>query len=215
MLFSAVFEITGTVADGVRPSVNSACQALKEEVGVSVASVYNKPNRLETGTSEESVRCAAGEIFLCGIAKRGGHFTIRQYANLPWSSLGPGKYRGATETGKAYGQPTGIVDESGGKHVFRRVREELKGPTRDGDMEIRLISSPGQKTASAKRIARLYGKKRTVEIIFKELKSGLGLGEHQGDRQGILSNRTFPPKGNGSKFWSGQSKWNRLVWNSQ
>jgi hypothetical protein len=270
LLFSTVFEIMSTVVNGVRPSVNATYQALKEEVGVSVASVYNKLNCLETGTSEKLVRYAAGEIgpviqmlggrreplvrglrtrildgncieatehrikelraiasgalpgktlvvyeyesripvnvfacedghaqersllgrvlecvekgelwigdrnfcvvsFLCGIAERGGHFIIRQHANLPWKSTGPEKYRGATETGKVYEQPIEIVDESGGRHAFRRVRVELKEATRDGDMEIRLISSLGQKTASAKRIARIYKKRWTVETAFQEL----------------------------------------------
>ena len=288
-LFSTVFEITGTVVNGVRPSVNATWQALKEEVGVSVASVHDKPDCLETGTSEELVRYAAGEIgpaipalggkseplvrglrtriidgnrveatehgikelratasgalpgktlvvydcesripanvfacedghaqersllgrvlecvekgelwigdrnfcvvsFVCGIAERGGHFVIRQHANLPWKSTGPEKYRGTTETGKVYYQPIEIVDESGDKRVFRRVRVELKEPTRDGDMEIRLISSLGQKTASAKRIARFYGKRCPKETLLggadrSSRRRGLRLeGEHEKSR---------------------------------
>ena len=274
LLFSTVFEIMSTVVNGVRPSVNATYQALKEKIGVSVASVYNKLNCLETGVSEELVRYAAGEIgpairmlggrreplvrglrtmildgncieatehrikelraiasgalpgktlvvydyesripanvfacedghaqersllwrvlacvgkgelwigdrnfcvvsFLCGIVRRGGHFIIRRHANLPWKSLGPEKYRGSNETGKVYEQPIEVVDESGERHEFRQVRVELKEPTRDGDMEIWLISSLGQRTASAKRIARLYRKRWKIETAFQELKEYL------------------------------------------
>ncbi len=62
LLFSSVFQIMSDVVNGNRPSVNAAYKAMKDQVGVSVASVYNKLNCVESHTSEELVRYAAGEL---------------------------------------------------------------------------------------------------------------------------------------------------------
>ena len=44
LLFSSVFDIMTQVVSGSRPTVSAAHQASKEEIGVSVTSVYNKLN---------------------------------------------------------------------------------------------------------------------------------------------------------------------------
>jgi hypothetical protein len=50
------------VVCGSRPSVNAAYQASKDEITVSITSLYNKLNGIETNTSAELVRYAAGQI---------------------------------------------------------------------------------------------------------------------------------------------------------
>jgi len=62
LLFSSVFDIMSQVVSGSRPSVNAAYQASKEQIGVSVKSLYNKLNGIELNTSAELVRYAAGAV---------------------------------------------------------------------------------------------------------------------------------------------------------
>lgn len=62
LLFSSVFDIMSQVVCGNRASVNAAYQASKDEIGVSITSVYNKLNAMEANTSAELVRYAAGQV---------------------------------------------------------------------------------------------------------------------------------------------------------
>jgi hypothetical protein len=62
LLFSSVFDIMSQVVRGSHPSVNAAYQASKEDICVSITSVYNKLNGIETETSAELVRYAAGQV---------------------------------------------------------------------------------------------------------------------------------------------------------
>ena len=61
LLFSSVFDIMCQVVCGHHSSVHSAFQA-HEDIGVSITSLYNKLNGIESRTSGELVRYAAGEI---------------------------------------------------------------------------------------------------------------------------------------------------------
>ena len=49
------------VACGVHPGIHSAYQSKKNKIGVSIKSVYNKPNGLETTTSSTLVSYPASE----------------------------------------------------------------------------------------------------------------------------------------------------------
>lgn len=62
LLFSSVFDIMSQVVSGTHPSVNAAYQASKEDIKVSITSVYNKLNGIETNTSAELVRYAADSV---------------------------------------------------------------------------------------------------------------------------------------------------------
>jgi hypothetical protein len=62
LLFSSVFDIMSQVVCKNRPSVNAAYQASKDQIGVSITSLYNKINGIEPHTSAELVRYAAREI---------------------------------------------------------------------------------------------------------------------------------------------------------
>jgi IS4 transposase len=61
LLFSTVFDIVSKVVSGSYPSVHAAYQVSKEQIEVSLTSVYNKLNHIETGTSAGLVRYAAAE----------------------------------------------------------------------------------------------------------------------------------------------------------
>ena len=62
LLFSTVFDIMSQVVSGSRASVHAAYQASKEDISVSVKSIYNKLNGIELNTSAELVRYAAGAV---------------------------------------------------------------------------------------------------------------------------------------------------------
>ncbi len=61
LLFSTVFELMNLVVFKTFPSVNAAYQETSEQIGVSIASVYNKLNGIEAGTSAAMVRDTASE----------------------------------------------------------------------------------------------------------------------------------------------------------
>ena len=56
LLFSTVVEMMNTVACGIRPSIHAAYQANAPKMTVSVTSVYNKLNAMESKVSAELVR---------------------------------------------------------------------------------------------------------------------------------------------------------------
>ncbi|MGJ5634899.1 transposase [Nostoc sp. CALU 1950] len=56
LLFSTVVEMMNTVTCGIRPSIHAAYQAKTSQRNVSVTSVYNKLNAMETDVSAELVR---------------------------------------------------------------------------------------------------------------------------------------------------------------
>src|SRR3989304_1860087 len=59
LLFSSVVDLLALVTTGTRKSVNHAYQARKEQFTVSVTSVYNKLNGVETEVSRQMVRQTA------------------------------------------------------------------------------------------------------------------------------------------------------------
>ncbi len=270
LLFSTVFDIMSKVVCGSHKSVNAAYQASKDEIGVSITSVYNKLNGIEINTSAELVRYASSQVvpvieklggaipsplpglrlklldgnciekshhrlkelrtiaagplpgkslvvydpvlrlpidvflcedghaqersllisvlatietddawiadrnfctveFTCGIDYRDGFFIIREHKKYPWQPLGKEKYIGKTATGKVYEQRILVVDETGKQYTFRRIRVRLKEATRDGDMNIFIITNLSKGTAHAKIIAELYRGRWTIETAFQHL----------------------------------------------
>jgi IS4 transposase len=112
--------------------------------------------------------------FLFGIAGRGGYFVIRQHAStLHYVPLGKRKARGRVETGRVYEQTSRAVNEAGEILFLRRVTVELDKPTRDGDVEIHLLTNLPVKAARARVIAELYRRRWTIETAFQELEATL------------------------------------------
>jgi len=62
LLFSSVFDIITQVVCGHQKSVHGAFKASKDNLGVSITSLYNKLNGIEPHTSAGLVRYAAGQI---------------------------------------------------------------------------------------------------------------------------------------------------------
>jgi len=62
LFFSTIFDVMSQVVRGSQKSVNAACQATKEDICVSIKSVYNKINGITPNTSAALVRYASGEV---------------------------------------------------------------------------------------------------------------------------------------------------------
>ena len=107
--------------------------------------------------------------FTCKISDQGAYFAIREHKKYPFELIGKEKYIGKIETGTVYEQPILVRDASGQEHTFRRIRVKLKKQTRDGDMEIFIISNLSKGAASAKTIARLYRDRWMIETAFQHL----------------------------------------------
>src|SRR3954466_4967868 len=76
--------------------------------------------------------CTTGFVF--GIARRGGHFVIRQHqATLHIELIGERRACGRSETGAVFEQEARLSDEDGEVMRVRRITVELDTPTRDGE----------------------------------------------------------------------------------
>lgn len=110
--------------------------------------------------------------FLFGIARRGGHFVIRQHAStLHWEFAGKRRACGRGDTGKVYEQTIKATNDAGEILILRRVTVVLDKATRDGDTELHLVTNVPAKDARAKVIAELYQGRWTVETAFQELEA--------------------------------------------
>ncbi len=114
--------------------------------------------------------CTVG--FLCGIAQRESHFVIRQHGKLPWRPEGKPKRIGRCATGVVYEQKAVVTDEHGMEHTLRRITVQLDEPTRDGDMEVHVLTNLPA-AISAKTIANLYLQRWTIEAAFGEIATTL------------------------------------------
>lgn len=115
--------------------------------------------------------CTMG--FLGGIADRGGYFAIRQHSQtLRWELVGRRKKVGRIETGIVYEQEMHLYPEKGEPWVVRRITVKLDQPTRDGDDEIHILTNLPKKVG-AKKVARLYRRRWTLETAFQELEAAL------------------------------------------
>jgi IS4 transposase len=112
--------------------------------------------------------------FLFGIARRDGSFVIRQHAStLHWEFVGKRRAGGRIETGKVYEQTIRATNDAGEILILRRVTVLLDQPTRDGDVELHLLTNVPAKDGRAGVIAELYRRRWTIETAFQELEATL------------------------------------------
>ena len=272
LLFSTVYDVLSQVVFRMKPSVRAAYREREGEGAVSLISVYNKLNGLETHTSAELVRYSAsvltplieqldgarapwlrgyrvkiidgnclearerrlqalrevqagalpgkslvvyeptqglvrevllcedghaqerslfGEVlqtvhagdlwiadrnfctreFLCSIDTRGAFFIIRQHEGLPYELVSFLHSPGRVETGHVAEQRVRVWDAQGDAHVLRRIRVKLDQATRDGSKLLSILTHVPRQKASAKRVARLYRKRWTLETAFQHLEA--------------------------------------------
>lgn len=111
--------------------------------------------------------CTLG--FLFGIHARRGSFVIRQHGNLPWQALDELVLQGHNETGSVWEQTVQLTLNQALTLTLRRVVIRLKQPTRDGDLEIAILTNLPSSEATALKVASLYQKRWRVERLFQVL----------------------------------------------
>jgi hypothetical protein len=109
--------------------------------------------------------------FLCAIDSRGAGFITRQHEGLPFEVVTTLRPVGRIETGRVAEQRVQVWDAPGQAHLFRRIRVTLDQATRDGDRVLYILTNIPLRKASAKRVARLYRKRWTLETAFQHLEA--------------------------------------------
>jgi hypothetical protein len=116
--------------------------------------------------------CTLGLLF--GMARRGAAFVVRQHGQLQGELLGRLTRKGACRSGLVYEQPMLVRDpESGETMRVRRITVKLMEPTRNGDTTLHILSNVPIPRASAAHLARLYGKRWSIETAFFEITTTL------------------------------------------
>ena len=116
--------------------------------------------------------CTLGLRF--GIARRGAAFVVRQHGQVQGELVGRLTYQGASRSGPVYEQPLLVRDPERGETMrVRRITVKLTEPTRDGDTELHILSNVPTRRASAVQLARLYGKRWSIETAFCEITTTL------------------------------------------
>lgn len=107
--------------------------------------------------------------FFFGLAARGAYFVVRQHASTPtWKLRGKRRRAGRIAAGMVYEQGMELYFE-GETLSVRRVTLVLDEPTESGDTEIHIVTNVWPELATARRVARTYGTRWTVEGAFQTL----------------------------------------------
>jgi Transposase DDE domain len=111
---------------------------------------------------------------LFGMAQRGAVFVVRQHSQLQGECLGRPVRKGASRRGAVYEQPLLVHDAEHGVTLrVRRITVKLAEPTRNGDAELHILTNVPTPRASAVQLARLYGKRWSIETAFFEITTTL------------------------------------------
>ena len=102
--------------------------------------------------------------FCARSTRRGAGFITRQHAGLPFEPVNVLRSVGRIETGHVAEQRVQVRDAQGGAHLFRRIQVKLDQATRDGARVLYILTNLPLRKASAKRVARLYRKRWTLEM---------------------------------------------------
>jgi hypothetical protein len=108
--------------------------------------------------------------FLFGLKARKAYFVIRQHrSTLTWELTGRRRRIGKRGKNVIYEQIVKLTDpEHGGVMYARRITLKLHKPTRDGDLELHILTNL-PKAITAERVADVYSKRWTIESAFGEL----------------------------------------------
>jgi IS4 transposase len=116
--------------------------------------------------------CTLGLLF--GMQRRGATFVVRQHGQLPGQLLGRATRTGATRSGPVYEQAMQVRDPATGETMrLRRITIKLRVATRDGDTELHILSNVPSGRATASQLARVYGKRWSIETAFFEITTTL------------------------------------------
>lgn len=115
--------------------------------------------------------CTLG--FLLGLAARKARFVIRQHGQLQGIPQGERRSAGQTAQDEPLWEQDVTIAHDGESRTIRRITVELKTPTRDGDRVLHIFSNLTPREASAAKVAELYGRRWTIEVVFLELQTAL------------------------------------------
>jgi len=116
--------------------------------------------------------CTLGLLF--GMQRRGATFVVRQHGQLPGQLLGRATRTGVTRSGPVYEQAMQVRDPATGETMrLRRITIKLRVATRDGDTELHILSNVPSGRATASQLARVYGKRWSIETAFFEITTTL------------------------------------------
>src|SRR5262249_27014158 len=116
--------------------------------------------------------CTLGLMF--GMARRGAVFVVRQHGQVQGELVGRLTRKGASRSGSVYEQALRVRDPDGGETMrVRRITVQLTEPTRNGDTALHILSNVPPHRASAAHLARVYGKRWSIETAFFEITTTL------------------------------------------
>jgi IS4 transposase len=109
-----------------------------------------------------------------GMAQRGAVFVVRQHGQLQGECLGRPVRKGASRSGAVYEQPLLVHDPERGETMrVRRITVQLTEPTRNEDTALHILTNVPTRRAAAAQLARLYGKRWSIETAFFEITTTL------------------------------------------
>jgi len=100
--------------------------------------------------------------FLYSIVERGAAFLIRQHACLRWNALEPL----VLSEGMKIAEHLVSIPWQKGEIVARRIFVRLDIPTRDGDLELAILTTLPKSLVDAARVAELYRCRWSIEKFF-------------------------------------------------
>jgi IS4 transposase len=110
------------------------------------------------------------------VLDRKAHVLVREHKGLPWTAVDELRYVGRVETGEVWEQAVTLTPEEGPVTAedgtvlqLRRIVIKLDQPTRDGELELAVLSDLTEGQASALTLARLYLKRWQIETVFQVL----------------------------------------------
>ena len=122
--------------------------------------------------SEDRTFCTLGLLF--GLHRRGAAFVVRPHGQLPGELLGRAKRTGTTRSGPVYEQAMQVRDPATEETMrVRRITIKLKVATRDGETELHILSNVPSGRGTAAQLARVYGKRWSIETAFFEITTTL------------------------------------------
>ena len=116
--------------------------------------------------------CTLGLMF--GMARWGAAFIVRQHGQVQGELVGRLTRQGTSRSGPVYEQALLVRDPDGGETMrVRRLTVKLTGPTRNGDTTLHILTNVPTPRASAVHLARVYGKRWSIETAFFEITTTL------------------------------------------
>ena len=136
-----------------------------------IAQVLSRVNADDLWIADRNV-CTLG--LMCGIARRGAAFLVRQHGQWQGERLGAPIRQGVTRRGTVSEPAMLVYDPCSGEALpLRRLTLALTEPTRDGDTALHLLTNVPAQDARARHLVGVDGKRWTIETAFVELTTTL------------------------------------------